>query len=66
MRTVVGQIETRTWYGLNPAEGSWGYPVREQWGFQPHQEMNPGLEDKLAFTVTATTSYREAAEVAQK
>ena len=28
--------------------------------------MSPGLEDKLAFTVTATGSYEEAAAVAQK
>jgi hypothetical protein len=35
-------------------------------GLSPHQEMSPGLEDKLAFTVTATGSYEEAALVAQK
>jgi hypothetical protein len=28
--------------------------------------MSPGLEDKLAFTLTATSSYSEAAAVAQK
>src|SRR5262245_13984452 len=28
--------------------------------------MSPGLEDKLAFTLTATASYSEAAAVAQK
>ena len=66
VRTGVGRIEIRTWYGRDPGDGSWGYPIREEWGFQPHQEMSPGLEDKLAFTVTATTSYREAAELAQK
>jgi hypothetical protein len=31
-----------------------------------HQEMSPGLEDKLAFTLTATAAYSEAAAVAQK
>jgi hypothetical protein len=31
-----------------------------------HQEMSAGLEDKLAFTLTATGSYEEAAAVAQK
>jgi hypothetical protein len=28
--------------------------------------MSPALEDKLAFTLTATGSYAEAAAVAQK
>ena len=40
--------------------------MRQRWGLGPHQEMSPGLEDKLAFTVTATGSYSEAAAVAQK
>jgi hypothetical protein len=31
-----------------------------------HQQMSPGLEDKLAFTLTATGSYSEAAAVAGK
>jgi len=66
VRTGVGGIEIRTWYGLDPAEGTWGYPIRQQWGLRARQEMSPGLEDKLAFTVTATTSYQEAAEVARK
>jgi hypothetical protein len=40
--------------------------MRQRWGLGPHQEMSPGLEDKLAFTVTATRSYEEAAAVVQK
>lgn len=40
--------------------------MRERWGLGPHQEMSPGLEDKLAFTVTATKAYGEAAALAQK
>jgi hypothetical protein len=40
--------------------------MRQRWGLGPHQQMSPGLEDKLAFTVTATGSYEEAAAVAQK
>jgi len=35
--------------------------MRQRWGLGPHQEMSTGLEGKLAFTVTATASYREAA-----
>jgi len=40
--------------------------MRQRWGLTAHQELSPGLEDKLAFTVTATASYREAAAVADK
>jgi hypothetical protein len=40
--------------------------MRQRWGLGPHQEMSPALEDKLAFTVTATGSYEEAATLAQK
>jgi hypothetical protein len=40
--------------------------MRERWGLRPHQEMSPALEDKLAFTVTATLAYKEAALVARK
>jgi hypothetical protein len=66
VRTAVGWIELRVWYGLDPEEGSWGCPMRQRWGLGPHQEMSPWLEDKLAFTVTATNAYGEAAAVAQK
>jgi hypothetical protein len=40
--------------------------MRQRWGLQPRQRRSPLLEDRLAFTVTATGSYREAAAVAQK
>ena len=40
--------------------------MRQRWGLWPRQRMSPLLEDRLAFTVTATGSYREAAAVAQK
>jgi len=66
LRTGVGVIKVVAWYGQDPASGQWGYPIRQAWGLTAHQEMSPGLEDKLAFTLTATTSYREAALVAQK
>ena len=66
LRTGVGIVKVVAWYGWNPATREWGYPIREVWGFGPRQEMSPGLEDKLAFTVTATASYSEAAALAQK
>jgi hypothetical protein len=40
--------------------------MRQRWGLGPHQEMSPALEDRLAFTVTATLSYELAASVARK
>jgi len=62
----VGVLKLKVWYGLDPGTGRWGNPMRQRWGLGPHQEMSPALEDKLAFTVTATGSYEEAAAVAQK
>lgn len=66
LRTVAGVVKIIAWYGLDPRSGQWGYPIRQVWGLSSHQEMTPGLEDKLAFTLTATTAYREAAALAGK
>jgi hypothetical protein len=66
LRTGAGLVKIVAWYGQDPATGRWGYPIRQVWGLSSHQEMSPGLEDKLAFTLTATGSYAEAAAVAQK
>jgi hypothetical protein len=40
--------------------------VREHWGLSCHQQLSLALEDKLAFTITATASYEEASALAQK
>src|SRR2546426_10824983 len=64
--TGVGEVKLKVWYGLDPGSGAWGSPMRQRWGLRPHQRISPLLEDKLAFTVTATGSYQEAAAVAQK
>jgi len=66
LRTGVGGVKVIAWYGLDPATGHWGYPLRQRWGLSSHQEMSPGLEDKLAFTLTATDAYDEAAALARK
>jgi hypothetical protein len=66
LKTGVGLVKVIAWYGQDPSTGQWGYPLRQSWGLSSHQEMSPGLEDKLAFTLTATGSYGEAAAVAQK
>jgi len=61
--TAVGEVKIKVWYGLEPG-GGWGCPMRQRWGLQPYQTMSPVLEQKLAFTLTATGAYQEAAAVA--
>jgi hypothetical protein len=66
LRGVGGEVELAVWHGQDPGDGHWGCPIREQWGLRAHQQLSLALEDKLAFTVTATGSYAEAAAVADK
>jgi hypothetical protein len=66
LRTVVGVVALRVLHGQDPEDEHWGCPVREQWGLTQHQQLSLALEDKLAFTITATSSYEEAAALAQK
>jgi hypothetical protein len=66
LRTVAGTIELRVWHGKDPQEKRWGCPIREKWGLQAHQQMSTALEERLAFTATATSTYHEAAQVVNK
>jgi hypothetical protein len=66
LRTVVGVVELQVLYGQAATDRHWGCPVRELWGLSQHQQLSLALEDKLAFTLTATSSYEEAAAVAAK
>jgi hypothetical protein len=66
MRTEAGVIELKVVHGQDPTDRHWGCPVRELWGLTSHQQLSLALEDKLAFTLTATASYEEAAALAQK
>jgi hypothetical protein len=66
LRTGVGVIKLEVLQGQDPSDGHWGCPMRERWGLSAHQQMSLGLEDKLAFTITATPSYEDAAAVAGK
>jgi len=66
LRTVVGVVELGVWQGKDPQDGHWGCPIREKWGLRPHQQMSAALEERLAFTATATGTYSEAALVASK
>ena len=66
LHTSAGVIKLQVLHGQDPTDKHWGCPVRESWGLTCHQQLSLALEDKLAFTVTATASYEEAAAVAQK
>jgi hypothetical protein len=66
LRTGVGVVALEVWHGQDRSDGHWGCPMRERWGLRPHQQMSPWLEEKLAFTATATGSYEEVVAVAEK
>lgn len=66
LRTGVGVVELRVLHGQARSDQHWGCPMRERWGLGPHQQLSPGLQEKLAFTATATGSYEDAAAVAEK
>lgn len=66
LRTGVGVIELQVLHGQDPGDEHWGCPIREHWGLTCHQQLSLALADKLAFTVTATASYAEAAMLAGK
>jgi hypothetical protein len=66
LRTVVGIVELEVFHGQDPTDAHWGCPIREHWGLSAHQQLSLAFEDKLAFTITATASYEEAAAVAEK
>lgn len=66
LRTAFGGVVLRVWRGKNPADGTWGIPIRQRWGLGPHQQMSPALEDKLAYFATVAGTYESAAQLARK
>jgi hypothetical protein len=66
LRSELGEIPLTVDYGLDRATGQWCCPARRAWGLGPHQKITPAWAEKLAFTVTATGSYEEAAAVASR
>jgi hypothetical protein len=66
LRSELGSITLRVDYGLDRSTGQWLNPVQQAWGLGPHQKLTPGFAEKLCFTVTATGSYEEAAQVVGK
>jgi hypothetical protein len=53
-------------YGQEPVTKKWFCPQPRAWGLSPHQKITPGLAEKLCFTAVATTSYAQAAAVANR
>ena len=66
LRTQAGEVAVKADYGQDKQTGKWLCPQQEIWGLGPHQKITPLLADKLAFTVTATGSYEEAASLSAK
>jgi Uncharacterised protein family (UPF0236) len=66
LRTQVGEVVVEIDHGQDKQTGKWFCPQQEVWGLGAHQKLTPLLQDKLAFTVTATASYEEAAALSAK
>ena len=66
LRTEAGVVELEVPYGQDGTDKHWGCPIREHWGLTAHQQLSLALEEKLAFTITATASYEEAAALARR
>jgi hypothetical protein len=66
LRSELGNIKLTVKYGQDGQTQEWLCPLLRQWGVGPHQKLTPALAEKLCFTVTATGSYEEAAQVAGK
>jgi hypothetical protein len=66
LRSELGDVKLVVNYGQDPLTGQWGCPLLRAWELGPHQKITPGFAEKLCFTVTATGSYEEAAQVASK
>ena len=66
LRSELGRVKLTVKYGQNRQTQQWGCPLLQQWGLGPHQKITPAWAEKLCFTVTATGSYEEAAQVASK
>ena len=66
LRSELGPVKLVVDYGQEPLTGRWGCPLLRAWELGPHQKITPGYAAKLCFTVTATGSYEEAAQVASQ
>lgn len=66
LRSELGNVKLVVKYGPDRPTQPWLCPLLRHWGMGPHQKITPAWAEKLCFTVTATGSYEEAAQVASK
>lgn len=66
LRSELGGISLEVDYGLDRQTGHWVNAAQRAWGLRPHQKITPGFAQKLCFTVTATGTYEEAAQVVSR
>ncbi len=66
LRSELGEVKLTVKHGRDRKTHQWLCPLLRHWGMEPHQKITPAWAEKLCFTVTATGSYEEAAQVASK
>jgi hypothetical protein len=66
LHSELGSVKVVVKYGQDRQTQQWLCPLLRHWGMGPHQKITPAWAEKLCFTVTATGSYEEAAQVASK
>ncbi len=64
LRGLCGEIKLTLHYGRDPRDRRWCCPLLEVWGVRAHQEFTPAARRRLAFTLSASGTYAEAAELA--
>ncbi len=64
LRGLCGEIKLTLRYGRDPRDQRWCCPLLEAWGVRAHQAFTPAARRRLAFTVSASGTYAEAAELA--
>jgi hypothetical protein len=64
LRGLHGEVKLTLSYGRDPRDQRWCCPLLEAWGVRAHQEFTPVARRRLAFTVSASGTYAEAAELA--
>ena len=64
LRGLCGEMKLTLRYGRDPRDRRWCCPLLEAWGGRAHQEFTPAARRRLAFTVSASGPYAEAAELA--
>ena len=64
LRGLCGELKLTLRYGRDPRDRRWCCPRLEAWGVRAHQEFTPAVRRRLAFTLSASGTYAQAAELA--